>query len=213
MVITALTVGMVGISYGATAVSSGYPVWFPVTLAMTVVAASSEFVLIGVLAAGGGAVAAAAAGLLLNLRHLPYGMTAHDAVGSGWRRLVGSHLLNDESVVFTLAETTPAARRAALRVSGLAILVCWPAGALLGAAAGALIANPDALGLDAVFPAVLASLVLPKLTGRVGIAAVTGAAITLGTGLVLPAGLPILLALLGLATLAAPRRPARRRPA
>lgn len=85
LVITALTLGLVGVSYGATAAAAGFPIWFPVALAMTVVAASSEFVLIGILASGGGAFAAATAGLLLNLRHLPYGMTVHDAVGTGWR--------------------------------------------------------------------------------------------------------------------------------
>jgi predicted branched-subunit amino acid permease len=211
MLVTALTVGLVGVSYGATAVAAGFPIWFPVTLAVTVVAASSEFVLIGVLATGGGALAAATAGLLLNLRHLPYGLTVHDAVGSGWRRLIGSHLLNDETVAFTVAEIQPATRRAALTVSGLAILVCWPGGALLGAAAGRLLADPDALGLDAVFPAVIATLVLPKLTGRLRIAALTGAAFALGASAVLPAGLPILSALLGLVTLVRPQS-SRRRP-
>jgi 4-azaleucine resistance transporter AzlC len=208
MVVTALTVGLVGVSYGATAVAAGYPIWFPVALAMTVVAASSEFVLVGILAGGGGALAAATAGLLLNVRHLPYGMTVHDAVGSGWRRLAASHLLNDETVAFTLAETGPSSRRAALTVSGMSILVCWPAGALVGAAAGGLLAHPDALGLDAVFPAAIASLVLPNLTGRVRIAALTGAAISLGASVALPAGLPILLALLGLVALVRlPSRP------
>jgi 4-azaleucine resistance transporter AzlC len=201
MLVTALTVGLVGVSYGATAVAAGFPIWFPVALAVTVVAASSEFVLIGVLATGGGALAAATAGLLLNLRHLPYGMTVHDAVGTGWRRLIGSHLLNDETVAFTVAETRPATRRAALTVSGLAILVCWPGGALLGAVAGRLLADPNSLGLDAVFPAVIITLVLPKLTGRVRIAALTGATIAVGASAALPAGLPILLALLGLVTL------------
>lgn len=205
MLVTALTVGLVGISYGATAVGAGLPVWFPVGLAMTVVAASSEFVLIGVLATGGSALAAATAGLLLNLRHLPYGMTVPDAVGSGWRRLAGSHLLNDETVAFTVAETRPVDRRAALNVSGLAILVCWPGGTLLGAAADTLLARPETLGLDAVFPAVIATLVLPKLTGRVRTAALIGAAIALATGTVLPAGLPILTALLGLVALLRPR--------
>lgn len=205
MVITALTVGLVGVSYGATAAAAGFPIWFPVALAMTVVAASSEFVLIGILASGGGAFAAATAGLLLNLRHLPYGMTVHDAVGTGWRRLAGSHLLNDETVAFALAETSPVARRAALNVSGVAILVCWPGGTLLGAMAGQLIANPDTLGLDAVFPAVIATLVLPKLTGRVRSAAFAGAAIALAASTVLPTGLPILLALTGLVILVRPQ--------
>lgn len=212
MLVTALTVGLVGVSYGASAVSAGLPVWFPVALAMTVVAASSEFVLIAILAAGGGPISAVAAGLLLNLRHLPYGMSVKDAVGTGWRRVVSSHLINDESVVFTTAVTTPAGRRAALTVSGLAILVCWPGGALLGATAGALLASPNMLGLDAVFPAVIATLVLPKLTGRTRVAALTGAVIALATETALPAGLPILLALVGMLTLVGHPRPCRPRP-
>src|SRR5258708_27871759 len=74
MIVTALMVGVIGISYGATAVSSGFPLWFPVVLATTVVAGSSEFVLIGILAAGGGVPAAVAAGPPLNLPSLPYGL-------------------------------------------------------------------------------------------------------------------------------------------
>lgn len=206
MIVTALMVGVIGISYGATAVSGGFPLWFPVVLAMTVVAGSSEFVLIGILAAGGGVPAAVAAGLLLNLRILPYGMNVHDVIRPGWRRPGDSHLLNDETVAFALAETTPGARRAALHVSGLAILVCWPAGALAGAAAGSLIASPSALGLDTVFPAVIATLVIPRLTGRVRTAALTGAAITLIAGVALPSGLPILCSLAGLGILLIPDR-------
>src|SRR5260370_8931673 len=77
MIVTALMVGVIGISYGATAVSSGFPLWFPVVLATTVVAGSSEFVLIGILAAGGGVPAAVAAGPLL---HRPPGLRASTPV-------------------------------------------------------------------------------------------------------------------------------------
>ncbi len=207
---TSATVGVLGISYGATAVGLGFPGWFPVALAMVVVAASAEFVLISILATHGGVVAAVAAGLILNLRHLPYGVAVHDALGDGWRRLLACHLVNDETVAFATAEADPERRRAALRVAGVGVIVCWPAGALAGAVAGSVIGNPDTFGLDAVFPSVMAVLVLPKLTGRVRTAALTGAAITLGTTAFLPAGLPILLALVGLIVLAVPRLTVRR---
>src|SRR5260370_15876540 len=94
MIVTALMVGVIGISYGATAVSSGFPLWFPVVLATTVVAGSSEFVLIGILAAGGGVPAAVAAGLLLNLR--PGLMTSCPLIPHGRGRRAGDrHLLYD----------------------------------------------------------------------------------------------------------------------
>src|SRR5258708_4436583 len=106
MIVTALMVGVIGISYGATAVSSGFPLWFPVVLATTVVAGSSEFVLIGILAAGGGVPAAVAAGLLLNLRPGP--MTSCTFMPYGrWRRPGDSHLLNHATLAFALAHTPP----------------------------------------------------------------------------------------------------------
>ena len=45
------------------------------------------------------------AGLLVNSRHLPYGLALPPGVtGRGWRRLLGTHVMNDESVVFALAQ-------------------------------------------------------------------------------------------------------------
>lgn len=193
------TVGVLGVSYGATAVAAGLPVWFPVVLGATVLAASSEFVFVGLLAAGAGPLAAAVTGILLNLRHLPYGMSVSGVVGTGWQRAVSSHLVNDETVAFARAETTTAGRRAAFLVSGLGIVISWPLGALIGALAGSSMAHPATYGLDAVFPAILAALVLPALhdpaTRR---AALLGAAIALCTVPLLPAGLPVLGALVGL---------------
>ncbi len=72
---------------------------------------------------------------------------------------------------------------------------------LAGALGGAVVTDTDALGLDAAFPAVLLALVLPSLrdaaTRR---AALVGTAIALVTSPVLPAGLPVLLALIGVLT-------------
>jgi hypothetical protein len=60
--------------------------------------------------------------------------------------------------------------------------------------------NPDSFGLDAAFPAVVLALVLPSLTDRsTRNAALAGAAIAVAVTPVLPAGLPVLLALAGLA--------------
>jgi len=206
--VVCLAVGVIGISYGASAVASGLPVWLPIALSVLVVAGSSELLFVGIVAAGGNPLTAVLAGLLVNARHLPYGLGLPDVVGHGWRRLIGTHMMNDESVVFALSHKDLARSRAAYRVCGVGVLVCWPLGAVLGALLGTVVHDTDAFGLDAMFPAVLLALVLPALRERdKRLAALTGAAIALAAAPVLPAGLPELLALAGVATLAIRRAP------
>lgn len=194
-----LSVAVIGVSYGATAVTSGFPLWVPVATAVLVFAGSSEFLFVGIIAAGGSPVAAVLAGLLVNARHVTYGLALPDVIEPGWRRLAGSHLMNDESVVLALSQRDPARRRAAYWISGIGLLLCWPAGALVGALAGGALRDPDALGLDAMFPAAILALILPALRVKSSRrAAVAGAAIALAAAPLLPAGLPELLALGGL---------------
>ena len=194
-----LSVAVIGASYGATAVTSGFPLWVPLATAAVVFAGSSEFLFVGIIAAGGSPVAAVLAGLLVNARHVTYGLALSDVIQPGWRRLAGSHLMNDESVVLALSQTDPAGRRAAYWISGTGLLLCWPAGALAGALAGGALRDPDALGLDAMFPAAILALILPALRAKTSRrAAVAGEAIALAAAPLLPAGLPELLALGGL---------------
>jgi 4-azaleucine resistance transporter AzlC len=195
-----LAVGVIGLSYGAIAVAAGFPLWLPVLLGLLVVAASSEFLFIGIIAAGGSPVAAVLAGLLVNARHLPFGLAVPDVLGRGAWRFLGTHLMNDETVVFALAQKDTTRGRAAYWACGLGILVCWPVGATIGGLVGTVIDDTGAFGLDAMFPAILLALILPALRkdGETRRAALAGAAIALATTPFLPAGLPVLLALAGL---------------
>jgi 4-azaleucine resistance transporter AzlC len=195
-----LAVWFIGLSYGAIAVASGFPLWVPAAQSVLVLAGASEFLFIGIVAAGGSPITAALAGLLVNARHLPYGLALPDVTGRGWRRLLGVHLMNDESVVFALAEQDMPRQRAAYWACGLGMLVCWPAGALLGALLGGAVRDTAAFGLDATFPAVILALVMPALREAAMLrAAVAGAAVALATAPFLPAGLPVLLALAAVA--------------
>ncbi|GAA2107435.1 AzlC family ABC transporter permease [Microlunatus panaciterrae] len=190
---------VVGASFGALAMGSGLPGWLPVLLSLVVFAGAAQFMFVGILAAGGNPFAAVAAGLLVNARHLPFGFAVREAIGHGWlRRLVGSHLMADETVAFTLAEADPARRRVVYWATGMALFVCWNLGVLLGVYGGTVVHDTDALGLDAAFPAVLVAVVLPALRDPVTRrAALVGAAVALAATTVLPAGLPVLLALVG----------------
>lgn len=190
--------GVVGISYGAISVGSGFQFWVPVALSVAVFAGASQFLFIGIVAAGGSPVAATVAGLLVNGRHVAFGLAISDVIGTGWRRVVGSHLMTDETVAFALGETEARRRRTAYWACGLGIFACWNLGVLIGAAAGAAIADTDVFGLDAAFPAVLLALVLPALQDNsTRLAALVGVVVALAATPFLPAGLPVLLALVG----------------
>ncbi|MFE9323963.1 AzlC family ABC transporter permease [Nocardia sp. NPDC052278] len=194
-----LAVGLIGVSYGATAVTSGFPLWVPIVLGVVVLAGGAEFLFIGIMAAGGSPIAAVLAGLLVNARHLPYGLSVPDVVGTGWRRRIGVHVMNDESVALALAQPDVARRRAAYWLSGLGVLIAWPGGAAIGALIGTVVPDTGAIGLDAVFPAVLLSLIMPALRARGTLrAALIGASAAVASAPFLPAGMPVLVALSGL---------------
>jgi predicted branched-subunit amino acid permease len=129
-------------------------------------------------------------------------------------RLVGAQVITDESTAFALRQDDPTRRRTAFWSCGLALFAVWNVSVLLGVLAGSAIRNTNAFGLDATFPAVLIALALPALADlRTRLAAGTGAVIAVALTPVLPAGLPVLAALAGLATGWRPRRRPRSHPA
>lgn len=195
-----------GASFGAISVASGLPLWAPVAMSVLIFAGGSQYLAVGVTAAGGSPIAAVLGGLLLNARHLPFGLAVGDLVGRGWAaRVVGSHLLIDESVAFALAQRDATRARAAYWACGATLFAAWNLGVLGGALAGQFVGDAEALGLDAVFPAAMLALVLPVLKdAKVRAPALAGAAIALAATPFLPTGMPVLLALLGL--LITPRR-------
>ncbi|QDQ13029.1 AzlC family ABC transporter permease [Streptomyces spectabilis] len=201
---------VVGVSFGAIAVAGGLPVWLPVTMSLLVYAGSAQFSAVAVLTSGGGAAAAAATGLLLNTRTAAFSLAVADSLGRSWAaRLVGAHLVTDETAAFVLAQPDPRRRKAAFWISGIGLFTAWNVSVLAGALAGSALGDTARFGLDAAFPAVLVALVLPVLRdadGGARRAAAVGAVLAVAAAPVLPAGLPVLLALLGL--LATGRRPA-----
>ena len=191
---------IVGASFGAITVSGGLHPWVPITMSVLIFAGGAQFAAAGVVLAGGSPAAAVLTGLVLNARLLPYGFAVADVVEGNWQaRLLGAHLIVDESVAFTLRQHGRQARRATFWTCGLALFLCWNAAVVLGAVAGETMRNTGAFGLDAAFPTVLLALVLPSLAARgTRNAALLGAVIAVAATPFLPGGLPVLLALAGL---------------
>lgn len=197
----------VGVSFGAITVAAGLPAWVVPAMGVLVFAGGAQFLAVGLIAAGN-PVAAVLGGLLLNARHLPFGLAVAGAVGDRWpAKLVGSHLMVDESVAFAMAQPDPDRRRRAYWLTGVTLFVTWNVGSLLGVVLGGAVGDPAALGVDAAFPAGLLALILPSLRDReTRNVAVLGATVAVLTTPWLPAGLPVLLALTGLLALALPKR-------
>jgi predicted branched-subunit amino acid permease len=214
--------GIVGVSFGATSLGGGLPWWVPVALSLLVFAGGAQIAAVGVVLAGGSPLAAVLAGAVLNTRLFPYGFAVADVVGPAgsaeansahgargaraavrrWLvRLLGTHVITDESVAFALRHSDPARRRSAFWACGVGLFVIWNLSVLLGVALGSAVRNTDAFGLDATFPAVMLALALPTLTSKsTRVAAGAGAVIAVALTPVLPAGLPLLAALGGLGT-------------
>jgi 4-azaleucine resistance transporter AzlC len=199
----AMAVAAVGMSFGALAVAAGVGASLTLGMSALVFAGGAQFLVVGVLSAGGSVVTAVAGALLLNARHLPFGLAIGGAIGRGWAaRLVGAHILIDETTAFVTAQKDPRRARTAYWTAGVALFAAWNLGTLVGVLAGQIMGDPAAFGVDAAFPAGLLALLMPALRGApdaLRVAAIGGVLALVATPL-LPAGLPPLVALLALLT-------------
>jgi 4-azaleucine resistance transporter AzlC len=168
------------------------------TIAMSVLlfAGSAQFAATAVLAAGGGAAAAIIAGILLNARYVPMGVALAPSLRGGpvRRALVGQGLID-----FSWAAATDADGRVDpvfMLGATLPSYPCWVVGTVIGVLAGGAIGDPQALGLDAIFPTFfLALLIEGELhRGRSLVAALLGGAIAACLIPITPAGVPIIVA-------------------
>ncbi|WP_420041303.1 AzlC family ABC transporter permease [Gordonia sp. MP11Mi] len=190
---------VIGTSYGAAAHDIGLAWWQIVLMACVVLAGSSEFVMISVVAGGGLPIIGALTGLLMNVRNVSYGLSAGRFMKRDRTLFAAAHLVNDETAVYSAPHRDPATARSAFLICGVAVVACWPLGALTGALAGQVIGSPETLGLDAAFPALLVALALPALRDRdTRWAAIFGASIALATAGFVAAGIPVILSLLGI---------------
>lgn len=204
----AAAIAVVGVSFGALAAAAEVPPLVIVALSVLVFAGGAQFLVVAVIAAGGGEVAAVVGGLLLNARHVPFGLAIGDTIAHRWpARLLGAHIMVDETVAFSRARGGGRRARTAYWLCGGLLFIFWNVGVVVGMLAGAAVPDTDAFGVDAAFPAALLALLLPALRAadarRVGLAA---AVLALLATPFLPAGLPVLVGLAGLVAAGRGRR-------
>lgn len=187
--------GVLGISFGVLCTATGLSVLQASALSLLVFTGASQFAAVGVIAAGGSPIAAVGGGLLLGVRNAAYGLAVEDFLPKRIvPRVLSSQLIIDESVALAFSADEED-RLYAFLAGGVSVFFFWNTGTVIGAIAGANIADPAAFGIDAAFPASLLALVAPRLRDRSALrTALIGAAIALALTPLLPPGLPIIAA-------------------
>lgn len=191
---------LIGASFGVAAATAGWGTVAPVVMSAVVFSGAAQFAIVSVLGAGGSVLTAIAAASLIASRFLAMGVAFGPFMRGGpLRRAVEGQAVVDASLV--LARTEPG-RYGVRRLIGSVApqYVGWQLGTVGGVLAGARLGDPEALGLDALFPAFFAYLVAGELTTRAQ--RTTGAAaalIALALIPVAPPGVPVIAACLAVA--------------
>ena len=184
----------IGISFGVLA----QPVMgsiAPVVMSLIVCSGAAQFAALTVLLAGGGALPAITAGMLLNARWLPMGLALGPYFKGGpLRRALESWTIVDAS--FAIASRGDGTySREQLIGATIPQASSWILGTVLGVLGGSLIGDPQALGLDAMFPAFFAYLLFEEAHGQTKLmAAALGGLIAFVLMPFTPAGVPVVVA-------------------
>jgi 4-azaleucine resistance transporter AzlC len=183
------------VTFGAFAVTHGWPAGLTILMSLVVFSGSAQFALVTALT-GGGIVPALASAALMNLRFVPMAAaTASSLRGGRWRRALEGQAVVDGSWVSAHRADGSIDRQKMLAAS----LVQWPAW-VLGTAIGALAVPSTSIintaGLDLVFPAFFLVLLLDSISTAVRLIpiALVATAIAGVSCRFLPTGVALLLA-------------------
>jgi branched chain amino acid efflux pump len=200
--------GLLAISFGVVAQDAGLSQAAAIIMSTVVFAGSAQFAAIAIFGAGGALGAAIVAAALMNSRFLAMGVAlAPSLPGRAWWRALQGQATVDASWAMA-ARGDGTFDRSLLFGSTAVQYVFWVAGSVVGALGGGVLGDTDRFGLDAIYPAFFAALLLKEMRSRRsrGVA-LGGALIALALIPVAPAGVPILAA--GLAALVGLTRSAR----
>lgn len=186
---------LLSMSFPVVATDVGFSPLACVLTSAIVFAGSAQFTAVAILAQGGGAGAAILGASLMNSRFLPMGIALGPSLPGGplKRALQGQPLVDPSWAIASRGDGT--FDRWLMFGATIPQFVTWVGGTAVGAILGDALGDPEALGLDAVYPAFFLSLlIIEAKDGRtLGVAAL-GAAIALALTPWAPAGLPVLLA-------------------
>jgi 4-azaleucine resistance transporter AzlC len=157
-----------GAAYGLLLVDSGYPWWLAPLSGLLIYAGSGQFLAVGLFAAGAGLGETLAAELVLNARHMAYGISLFRRINNSGRfKWYLVYALADETfaLISNLSEKEDEACDKNLLMFFIALLdqCYWITGSVIGAVAGSLIPfNFEGIGfsLTALFIVLMCEQIL-----------------------------------------------------
>jgi 4-azaleucine resistance transporter AzlC len=195
--------------------SAGFSLLETQALSMLVYAGSAQLATVTLFAGGGSAIAIILTTLVLNLRHVLYGLSLDGKLERPSRppRALLAMTLTDESYGITIKEILrprnlpPGGRRDAFLLgASVCLYASFAVSTLLGALLGGLLPDPSRTGLSFIFPLMFLALLLPLLRAwrHLAVAGAAGmAAFSLSHFELANSGMTILLATVGAAALGA----------
>jgi 4-azaleucine resistance transporter AzlC len=200
----ALATGVMGISFGILAYTSGWGMVAPIVFSVVAFSGTAQFAVVSVLGGGGGMVAAIVAAVLLNARFLPMGIAVAPFLKGGpLRRALEGQAVVDASWAMA-SRGGGRFDREFLIGATIPQVTLWIVGTIVGVLVGGAVGNVERLGLDVIFPAFYLTLLVEELrAGGLTIAVVLiAAALALALVPFTPPGIPVIAscaaALLGL---------------
>lgn len=193
----------IGMAFGLMLDGIGYGVWWSALMSVTIYAGSGQYLGVGLLAMGASLVQVAMMTLILNLRHMVYGLSFLEKYrGMGWRKWYMIFALTDETYALLASAVIPegvSPRRYYFTVS-LMNHSYWIAGSLIGSLMGALL-TIDSTGVDFAMTALFLVIAVEQWKGGGSHApAFLGGGVTLVSLLLLGVDnmlIPALLAMVG----------------
>ena len=190
-------VGPFGLAFGILARAAGYSILQAQAFSIFVFAGSAEVAAVTLTMAGATGVAIVLTALLLNLRHVLYGLSLSGLLRmqSLLARLLVPFVMTDESYGLTVKEYLDGQGGPAfLAGAGLSLYAVFNLATLLGAILGTAIPDLQGLGLDLIFPLTFLALLVPLLRTRTQAAvAVISGGMALVLSHLIPAGTTILI--------------------
>jgi len=181
-----------GLAYAVTARDAGLSVLETQALSVLVFAGSAQVSAAGLFGVGAGGLEIVLTTLLLNVRHVLYGISlGRQTTLTRRQRPVAAYFLTDEA--FGVVVASSERRFPFLLGAELSLFVTWNLATFGGALLGAAIPDPEEIGVDLIFPLAFLALLVPLVRTRTELAvAVASGALAYALSREMPGGLPIL---------------------
>jgi 4-azaleucine resistance transporter AzlC len=186
-----------GLAYAVTARSAGLSLLETQALSALVFAGSAQLSAVGLFATGAAGIEIVLTTLLLNVRHVLYGLSlGRELPLTRRQRPVAAFFFTDEA--FGVVAATRERSFPFLLGAELSLFMMWNLATLAGFLLGTAIPDPEQLGVDLIFPLTFLALLVPLVHTRAELSvALASGALAFGLARTLPGGLPILLTGIG----------------